>query len=152
MDFLAGHLRPLEQTRESWYTTENLELYLDVAKDVLIKAGVDVPNPSFDPDVPYSEELLIVAPERIFSYDETRVELDCTDPSKGASGRIVRTCGKDDGTSIVTKSSKSAFAVCGRLGDGRPLLVYIVFNSGDSFEPEWATHVVSDTIFDKDGK
>ena len=123
-----------------------------MARDVLIKAGVDVPNPTFDPDVPYSEEFLIVAAKRICSYDETRVEMDCTDPSKGASGRIVRASSKDNGISIVAKSSKSASGVRGGLGDGRPLLVYIVLNSGDSFEQEWATHVMSDTMFDKDGK
>jgi hypothetical protein len=102
--------------------------------------------------VPYSEELLSVAPERICYYDETRVELDYTDPSKCASDRIIRDNAKDHGTSIVAKSSKSAYAVCDRLGDGRPLSVYIVFNSSDSFEPQRTPHVMFDCIFDKDGK
>ena len=152
MDFLTRQLIPLEHTREQWYTVENLEVYFDVARDVLVNAGVAVHNPEFSPDVPYSEELLIVAPERICSYDKTRVELVCIDPNKGASDRIIKDGAKDDGRSIVTKSSKSAFAVCGRLGDGRPLPFYIVFNSGDSFEPHWTPHIVSDCIFDKDGK
>ncbi len=85
------------------YTVENLKIYFDVARDVLVNAGVAVHNPEFNPDVPYSEELRIVAPERICSYDETRVELDCTDPNKGASDRISRDGKEDDGTSIVTK-------------------------------------------------
>jgi hypothetical protein len=89
-----------------------MEIYFDVARDVLVNAGLAVHNPEFDPDVPYSKELLIVAPERICSYDVTRVELDCTNPIKGASDRIIRDGTKDDGTFIVTKSSKSASAVC----------------------------------------
>jgi hypothetical protein len=90
---------------------------------MLINAGVAVKNPTYDPSEPYSEELIIVAPERICSYDKTRVELDCTDPSKGLTDRIVRVGTKDDGTSLVTKSRKTTFAVCGRLGDGRPMSV-----------------------------
>ena len=152
MDFLTGHLRPLEQTREEWYTEKNLETYFDIARDVFLNAGVAVMNPTFDPSEPYSEELNIVAPDRICSYDETRVELDCTDPSKGLTDRIVRAGPKDDGTSLVTKSSKTASAVCGRLGDGRAMPVYTVFNSVNSFEPSWTPSIVSDCIFDKDGK
>ena len=84
----------------------------------------------------------------------TKRETGCTtdDPNKGLTDRIVRAGTKDDGTSLVTKSSKTAFAVCGRLGDGRPMPVYTVFNSGDSFEPSWTPSIVSDCIFDKDGK
>jgi len=62
MDFLIWHLRPLEKPREQWYTVKNLEIYFDVARDFLVNASVAVHNPEFSPDVPYSEELLIVAP------------------------------------------------------------------------------------------
>jgi len=117
---------------------------------VLINAGVAINNPTDDPSEPYSEKLIIVAPERICSYDETRVELDCTDPSKGLTGRIVRAGTKNDGTSLVTKSSKTASAVCSRLGDGRSMPVYTVFHSGDTFEPSWAPSIVSDCMFGKD--
>jgi hypothetical protein len=113
----------------------NLEIYFDVARDVLVNAGVAVHNREFNSGVPFSEKLLIVAPERICSYDETRVELDCTNPCKDESDCIIGDGVKDDGTSIVTKSSKSPTAVCGHLGDSGFLPVYIVFNSGDSFEP-----------------
>jgi hypothetical protein len=85
--------------------------------------------------MPYSEEIFILAPERICAYDETRVELDCIDPNKGLTDRIVKDGPKDEGTSIVAKSSKSATAMCGRLGDDRSLHVYTGFISGYSFEP-----------------
>ncbi len=80
MEFLTGNLRPLEQTRSEWYTAENLQIYFDVAKGVLLKAGVAVANPDFDPELPYSQEILIIKPGQICSFDETKVELDCTKP------------------------------------------------------------------------
>ena len=152
MEFHSGSLRPLEQTRAAWYTPENLEIYFDVAKDVLINAGVAEVNPNYDPAVAYSEQIIITHPERICSYDETRMEMDCTDPTKGKTDRIVKAGMGDDGTTVVTKSSKTGSACCGRLGDGRALPVFVVFASGDTFDPAWAPHIVSDTIFDNEGE
>ncbi len=43
-----------------------------------MKAGVAVVNPDYDPDLPYSKEIPITKPERICSYDETKMELDFT--------------------------------------------------------------------------
>jgi hypothetical protein len=34
---------------------------------VLLKAGVDVLNRDFDPEVPYSQKIMITHPERIYS-------------------------------------------------------------------------------------
>ncbi len=65
MEFLTGPLRPLEETRAAWYTESNLEKYFKVARDAMLKAGVAVLNDDFDPNKPYSEEILITAPERI---------------------------------------------------------------------------------------
>ena len=62
MEFLTGNLRPLEQTRAEWYTAENLQVYFDVSKGVLLDAGVAVLIPDFDPEVPYSQEVLITHP------------------------------------------------------------------------------------------
>ncbi len=45
---------------------------------MLLKAGVAVVNPEYSPMVPYSQMILITKPERISSYDETKMELDCT--------------------------------------------------------------------------
>jgi hypothetical protein len=52
--------------------------YFEVAKGVLLNAGVALVNPDYDPDLPYSQEILITKPERIWPYDETKMELDCT--------------------------------------------------------------------------
>jgi len=52
--------------------------YFEVARDVLLNSGVAIVNADFDPNVPYSPEILITCPERICSCDETRMELDYT--------------------------------------------------------------------------
>eukprot|EP00873_Tetraselmis_striata_P014248 jgi/Tetstr1/434512/TSEL_023604.t1 len=64
---LTGHLRPLEMARHEWQTEQNLADYYEVAKDVLLKAGVARVNPDFQPNVPYSQEILITHPEGITS-------------------------------------------------------------------------------------
>ena len=90
MEFLTYPLRPLEETRATWYTDSNLEKSFKVAKDVVLKAGVAVLNEDFDPNKPYSEEILITAPKRICSYDETRMELDCTSGANGKTDMVIR--------------------------------------------------------------
>ena len=74
MEFLTGHLRPLEQTRAEWYTAENLEKYFEVSKGGLLKASVAVANPDYDPMVPHSQAILIIYYGRMYSYDETKIE------------------------------------------------------------------------------
>ena len=78
------------------------------------------------------------------------MEMDCTKAGKGKTDRTIRAGLTDDNTAIVTKSDKCGSAVCGRLGDGRSLPVFIVFNSSDSFEPAWAPHYVSEDIYDNE--
>ncbi len=72
-------------------------------------------NPNYDPTVPYSKEL--INPGRIYSYDETKMELDCSQGGAGRRERFVKPI-NDDGETNVTKSSCCASAACGRLGDG----------------------------------
>jgi hypothetical protein len=71
MEITTCVLQPLKHTRAEWNTPENLETYFEVAKDVLLDAGVVVCNPAYDPTVPYTEKILITRPERICYYDET---------------------------------------------------------------------------------
>ncbi len=88
MEFTTGVLRPLEQARKDWYTVENLTTYFEVAKDMLLGARVVVRNPNYNPLVPYSKELLITDPGRILSYDETKMDLDCTRGGAGSRDRF----------------------------------------------------------------
>ena len=55
-------LRPLEQTRHEWFTPENLDTYFEVARDALLDAGMIFRNPHYDPQVPFSEEIIITRP------------------------------------------------------------------------------------------
>ena len=80
------------------------------------------------------------------------MELDCTRTGSGRTDRTVRAGMTDDGTTVVTKSSKCSTAVCGRLGDGRSLPVFVCFASGETFDPSWTPHYVSDEICDKNGE
>ena len=104
MYFTTGVLRPLEHARKDWYTVENVVTYFEVARDVLLDAGLVVRNPDYDPEIPYSEETIITRPGRILSYDETKMELDCTRGGAGSRDRFVRGL-HDDGEAVVTKSS-----------------------------------------------
>ena len=103
--------------------------------------GVAKINPDHDLDEVYSQEIIVTAPERIFSYDESRMEMDCTEPGKGKGKRFIKSVKDDDGEVIVTKSSKTATSVCGRLEDGRPLSVYMVLASGEEHDVEWASEI-----------
>jgi hypothetical protein len=118
---------------------------------VLLKAIVARVNPDFQPDVPYSQEILITHHERITSYDETKLELDCTKGDKGKGDMIVRACHADDGEGVVPKTTSCASETCGRRGDGKALTPIIVFSSGETWDPEWSPHIVSDDLKDKDG-
>jgi hypothetical protein len=75
IEFSTGVLRPLGQTRREWFTPENLATYFEVVRVVMLDVGVDVRKPDYDPEIPYSEEILITHPERIRSYDEDGVRL-----------------------------------------------------------------------------
>ena len=80
--------------------------------------------------------------------------MDCTKPGKGKGDRFIKSK-EDDGEVIVTKSSKTASAICGRLGDGRPLPVYMVFASGEEHDVSWAPEIsepsIVHNILEKDG-
>eukprot|EP00873_Tetraselmis_striata_P020529 jgi/Tetstr1/440793/TSEL_029100.t1 len=102
---LIGHLKPMEMARHEWLTEHNLADYYEVAKGVLLKVGVARVNPDFQPDVPYGQEINITHLERITSYDETKLELECTKGGKGKGDMIVRACHADDGEGVVPKTT-----------------------------------------------
>ncbi len=79
------------------------------------------------------------------------MELDSTRGGSGSRERFIRT-ENDEGEAVVTKSSCSASAACGRLGDGRAFPVYIVYASGNNYEASWAPDISTPDILDKDGK
>ena len=122
MGFTIGVLRPLEQTRHEWITLENLKTHFEMARDVLLDAGVAFRSPSYNQCVPYSIEILLPHLEWICSFDETTVELDCTKGGYKKRDRFVKPI-DDDGETVVRKTSRCASATYGRLGNGMALLV-----------------------------
>jgi len=151
MEFTTCILRPLEKAQADWNTPENIEIYFDMAKDVLVDAGVVVRNRVYDPTVPYSEELLITRPERICSYDETKLEPDCNKVRACKRDRCIRYGPEDDGEALVTKLERCASATCGGLSDGRALPVYIVFGSRETNNPAWAPEITIPDMLHKYG-
>jgi len=152
MEFTTSVLRPLKKSRAEWNTPENLETYFEVAKGVLLDAGVVVCNPDYDPTFPYSEELLFTRPDRICSYDETKPELYSPKGGAGKRDRAIRDRFNDDGEVVVTNSGRYASAACGRLCDGRARPVYIVFGPGETYNLAWVPDICTLDILDKDGE
>jgi len=68
------------------------------------------------------------------------MELDCTRDGAGSRDRFIRV-DHDNGEAVVTKSSCSTSAACGRLNDGRALSVYIVYAMGNNYEASWAPEI-----------
>jgi hypothetical protein len=90
-----------------------------------------------------SEPICITHPEPIASFGDTKVNLNNTEASKSRTDRGVRARIDTGGECIVTKSSSCATAVCGRLGNGEALHLYIVFGSGKTYHPGWELHIDS---------
>ncbi len=115
IEFGTRVLRPLEQTRHEWFTPKNLATFFEVARCARCRSGNSTPSlrsASF-----LFRGFIITHPERICSYDETKMELDCIKGGARKRDRFVKP-NTDDGETMVTKSRFCASAACGRLGDG----------------------------------
>jgi hypothetical protein len=71
-NFLIGAQRLLEMARHEWLALGNLETYLDVYAEVLVKVGVARANPDYNPNVEGSEPIFIDKPHLITSFDDDR--------------------------------------------------------------------------------
>ncbi len=78
----TGNQRPLELLRGKWCTAENMERHYKVVADTLVEAKLAVWNPDFDDSKPHSRMIHITKPDKVLSFDETRLTMDCTDSSK----------------------------------------------------------------------
>ena len=59
VELILGTVRPLEVERAQWFTPDNLEKYYANAAEVLVKAGIAVSNPDYDPNVEEGEMIFI---------------------------------------------------------------------------------------------
>ncbi len=57
-----------------------------------------------------------------------------------------------NGETDVIKSDRCVSVACGRLCEGRALLIYIVFGLGENYDPMWAPCIKTPDIMDKDGE
>jgi hypothetical protein len=119
---------------------------------VFLSVGVAKVNHDYNRVDPLCLEINITHPERIATYDETRLEMDCTKGGKGNRERNVKAALDDDGEGVVTKSDACAHDVCCRLGDYQTMPPMLVFNFGDSLDASLSKTHVSSEILDKDGK
>ena len=78
----TANLTPLEMTRAQWATSANAKKHYDMLADLLVKLELAIPDPAYDPDVPYSQRLILLKPERLFSMDESRLTNDTTEKNK----------------------------------------------------------------------
>ena len=134
-------IRPLAVVRAMWTTSENIDTHYTVLMDLLLVLKIAIHNEdydsTFDPTKdesryedkfmdPRCQPIIIVKPGRLFSMDETDLNLD---QSKGTSDATLRSFRgpKDDGEAIVNKSSVKASGLGGCVADGNCLSPYFVF-------------------------
>lgn len=92
--FDTGNQRPIEVARAKWATSKNIGEWYDMLAQVLVDLKVAVNNPSYNPDAPLgtpsgAEQVHITDPDRIISFDESRIELDMTQSSKANEERTL---------------------------------------------------------------
>jgi hypothetical protein len=134
----TGHMQPIEITRQKWLTSGNLKRYYEVLAAMLVKAGIARWNPDFDEDVPYSEVVLFIHPQRLTSHDETDTSLNADFSSKKNSNRGILDGRSDDGAVLGHKAGMKISATIGRTGAGEATPPYFCFASGKGWEPGWA--------------
>ena len=75
----TANQRPIEVDRAKWATSANVGEWYDMLSTALVDAGVAVSNPDYDPsaprDSPKALQVHISKPDRIISFDESRVVL-----------------------------------------------------------------------------
>ena len=91
----TGNQRPLEIKRDEWTTSTNVAKHYDILADTCVRAGIARWNPNFDPTVKDSEMIYFTHPERLISFDETRLQMDMTAVSKSQKLRTVGRCKLD---------------------------------------------------------
>lgn len=113
--FHTGNQRPLEISRAEWATAENAAKHYALLEKILVEHGLAVENPEYNPDAEFdphrpageqlqTQSIIILKPDRIVSFDETRLTLDQTEASRANADRGVRADADDDGSTVVHKS------------------------------------------------
>ncbi|KAK3256831.1 hypothetical protein CYMTET_34053 [Cymbomonas tetramitiformis] len=139
--------RPFESDRVKWCTAKNLHQHYKVLAESLVGAGVAVWNPDFDEDERHSAMVKIIKPERLLSFDETRLTMDQTSTSKSKVERIVTIDEEDVGDVVANKGGGDGTLCASTLasGDaGPPLWIF----AAESYKPAWTVDAPRSTVVD----
>ena len=135
----TSNARPLEIDRARWATADHIDEWYDMVADALVDAVVAARNPDHDPDDPTSEAIFLTHPERLLSFDESRLELDMTANSKSKAERIVvdkREALETRGEILAHKGGLAGTGVGGSTANGCALPALFIFASG-SLKLDW---------------
>ncbi|KAK3270002.1 hypothetical protein CYMTET_14560 [Cymbomonas tetramitiformis] len=139
--------RPFETDRVKWCTAKNLHQHYKVLAHTLVDAGIAVWNPDFEEDTPQSEMIHIIKPERLLSFDESRLTMDQTSTSKAKAERIV-TVDKDDVGDVVANKGGGDGTLCASTiangHAGPPLWIF----AAESFKLSWVVDAPRSTVID----
>ncbi|KAK3244607.1 hypothetical protein CYMTET_45787 [Cymbomonas tetramitiformis] len=125
-----------------------MKKHYQVTAEALVSAKLAVWNPDFVEDDPQSCMIHIMRPERLLSFDETRLTMDMTDGSKSKAERIVNAGEGDEGEVLVNKGGGVASAIGGSTSTGESLPACIVFGGADSFLADWTVGAPVSTRID----
>ena len=155
--FTTGNHRPHDITREQWCSAENLKKMYDGLKKAMLRANVAVVNNDYvrGGEGIKGQEIIITAPERIASMDETGVEGDMMSPGKARVGRQVFVTGdkangveKDSRQVVGFKGSARLTGVCGTFGTFQSVRPAFIFK-GLSFLADHTVGGPTSTLIDR---
>jgi len=154
----TANQRPLEVDRARWSTAKNVGEWYKMVAEILVGLNLAHWNADFDPCAPIgvraSEMIIITKPDRLISFDETRVELDMTKASKERKARTIIDKTADKSTaaeSLAFKGGLQGTGVGGSTASGRALPALFIFQ-GQSIQPRWLSQSPDCDFYDEHGK
>lgn len=155
--FSTANQRPLEITRAKWATAANIGQWYDMIADVLVDKGLAVKNPNYDvnakPGSADCEPIHITKPDRILSFDESRIELDMTQATKSNESRTIvdkQAPASSRQESLANKGGLCGTGVGGSTASGKALPGLFIMASG-SIEASWCTPAPLSDFLDGSG-
>jgi len=144
--------------RAKWSTSKNVGDWYQMVADNLVALNLAEWNAGFNPDAApgsrASEMIFITKPDRLISFDETRVELDMTKSYKDRKAKILIDKSVERSTATETIAFKGGLqgtGVGGSTASGRALPALFVFMGG-SLQPRWLSQSPDCDFYDEDGR
>ena len=154
----TANQRPLEIDRARWCTAANIRDWYTMLATALVDAGVAIVNPDYDasadPESRAGQPIIITHPDRIFSFDESRVEMDMTKASKAKQERTLvdKTVPRQErNETLAAKGGQNGTGVGGSTADGKALPGLFIF-AGAGLSPAMCKPTPNCDFYDADGK